>query len=181
MRRWRLPSAFAFLAFIAPLSAAAQNWGEPGGWSVGQTDDRCLATMEFEGPGSTEMSFSLELDGGSYVIVTNYNWTVTENQEYELDYRLSHTSYSGTAVGTKSSIRSGFVTKFGAGFLDDLAKTANFHIYRGDVPVDRLSMSGSAAAISVLRRCIEAVRRTKEAEERERRRWEDIPRNPFGD
>lgn len=181
MRVRHLPAAFAALAFMIPLPAAAQNWGEPGGWSVGQDDDRCLASMEFEGPGATEMSFSIELDGRSFVIITNYNWTITEDEQYELDYLLSHTSYSGTAVGTKTGIRSGFVTKFGPDFLEDLAKTSNFHVYRGDVLVDRLSMAGSAAAIGVLRRCIEAVRRTKDAEERERRRWEDIPQNPFAD
>lgn len=77
--------------------------------------------------------------------------------------------------------RPGFTMKMPDTFLDKFASATGLKVYNGDILVDSLDLDGSAAAVASLRRCISAVKRQKEAEERERRRWEHIPEDPFAE
>ncbi|QAY80494.1 energy transducer TonB (plasmid) [Sphingosinicella sp. BN140058] len=114
-------------------------------------------------------------------MISNASWTIKKEEALDLVYSLNGYEYEKKAFGGDFSGRSGFITKFKAdsGFLDDLAKSTYLHIDKGEVAVDRLKMTGSAAALAQARRCLSHVKSLRAAEAREKARWADIPANPF--
>ena len=69
------------------------------------------------------------------------------------------------------------VTSFEAKFPAYFASSRTLHIARGKVPVERLDLDGSGAAVAELRRCVAAQRDDGRAARRPR--GDDIPRDPF--
>lgn len=170
------------LMIAAALTAQAGDWPDAGDWSMARGDDRCITSLEYEGPGSTELLVSLELDGSNMVLVTNSNWSAVADRAYpEISVTVDQSSYGGSgAVGHVSQgYRPGFVIRLPASFLDDFAKGRSLRFHNGEALVDSLKLEGSAAAAASLRRCISTVKRYREAEERDRRRLEHIPTDPF--
>lgn len=166
------------LTFAA--EAEARAWPEAGGWDIAETDTGCGMGLEYEGAGETHLMVLLDSDGDTFVVLTNSGWSTKEGENYELTYILNGSSYSGgISKGTKIEYRPGFLTKMGDGFLDDFAAGSSFKIYRGEVLVDQLSLSGSAAGVAMLRRCTASVKARLAAEARERARLAHIPADPF--
>lgn len=172
------------IAFMLALVAGQASWPDAGGWQIGQFEERCLTSLDFEGEGSTELNVSIELDGSSVIIIDNLNWTTVEGRHYP-DVRIvvDNTSYSG--AGAKGSLtggyRHGLSMVMPSSFLDDFARSSSFKVFNGEQLVDSLNLDGSAAATGSLRRCINVVRREHAAAERERQRLAHIPKNPFAD
>lgn len=137
-------------------------------------------SMEYEGEGETTLYLLLDADGDVYLALTNSNWSTKEGEAYELSYILNGTAYAGgKSIGTKLAYRPGFLTSMEPDFLTHFAAGRSLHIYRGDTRVDQLSLSGSAAGIGVLRRCVASVKARLDAEAREKARFAHIPKDPF--
>lgn len=172
------------IGLMLALTAGQTAWPDAGGWGVGQFQERCLTSLDFEGEGSTELSVSIELDGSSAVIIDNLNWTTVKDRHYPgVQVIVDGTTYSGAgATGSLTGgYRHGLSMVMPASFLDNFARSSSLKIFNGERLVDSLSLDGSAAATSSLRRCINVVRREHAAAERERQRLAHIPKNPFAD
>lgn len=172
------------IALMLALAAGQASWPDAGGWGIGQFEERCLTNLEFEGEGTTELSVSLELDGSSYVIISNLNWTTVEDRQYpDASVTIDGVSFAGgDTVGTVTGgYRRGLMMKMPVGFVDQFARGSSFKVHNGDQLVDSLDLEGSATATSSLRRCINVVRHEHAAAERERQRLAHIPKNPFAD
>lgn len=169
------------LAFALAVAVESSYWPAAGDWDMGKAEDRCLTSQSFEGPGSTELTVTIELDGSAIVMVQNENWSTVKGQKYpDISITIDDNAYSGgIATGVGDYLRKGFVIGVPAEFLDDFGRGNSLRFHNGDTLVDILNLRGSAAAVSSLRRCIEVVRRENQIAERERQRLAHIPVDPF--
>ena len=170
--------AFA-LAFIATPAQAGLVVQEVEGWSVIKEDEGCSIQMEYEGPGSSKLTFGKTEAHGIGVMIMNYNWSAEDGEKYETHFALDGTVYSGTAIGVSDSIWKGFLILMEDDFEQHLARGSSLHVYLGETRIDQLSLDGSAAAISAMNRCYARVMREKATERAEKRKWEHLPEDPF--
>lgn len=170
------------LIYAVALAAQVTTWPSPGDWDVARGSDRCLAYLEYEGEGATELVVTIELDGSSMVLATNSNWTTEPDRQYpDMALEAGRTRYAGAGAkgSTSGTYKRGFTMPMPAGFLDDFAQSDNLKFFNGEALVDSLNLKGSAIAVRSLRACITAVRHQRDAEDRERQRLAHIPTNPF--
>jgi TonB family protein len=178
-----LPLAAAAALLVAPV-AHAREWGEAGGWNIGESGDgeSCGAMMEYEGKGETNLIFLHYVNGRIVLGATNTGWSADKEKEYDLVYVLNGKTYSGGksfGLGERYEIRKGFVTGMEPSFEADFATGSSLQIYLGGTLVDNLSLSGTGAAVARVRQCVAHLRGIKQAAERERQRWAHIPDDPF--
>lgn len=173
--------AAALTALALSSSAVAREWPDAGGFTILEGDEWCALTSEYKGPGESELTVVIRRTGKPWVSVTNYNWSATANEKYEdIGFRVNGSSYSGgTALGVKNEGRNGFMILADDEFLKDFAASSYFHVYKGEQVIDRLDLAGSAAAVTAARRCVAYVDGLRSAEEREKRKYEDLPKDPF--
>ena len=153
-----------------------------GGWTVAASKDQrgCFLTRTYGGAGATTLLLGLDIDGSNHLSVLNDNWSIKQNDQLKLNFRLSNGGYSEhPVVGMASEGKKGFVTNFETKFLSYFAASTDLRIYRGDVPVERLSLGGSGAAVAELRRCVGIYRAKTAAGAREKGRSDQIPKDPF--
>lgn len=175
-------AALCALLVTMATSAHARDWPSAGGWDVAELSDSCGMVQEYEGKGETEVAILVDLSGDVALSAKNSDWSAVRGEKYEMDYLLNGTSYGGgAAVGIVDTYKKGFVARFGPDFARDFAAGTSLKIYRGQVLVDQLSLSGTAAGMAMVRRCVAAVRADREAEEREKRRFAHIPDDPFAE
>lgn len=144
-----------------PAAAGDYTTRDVGGWTVAASRDGegCFLTREFDRTGRTTLLLGLEIDGTNHLTVLNANWSIAPKERLELNFRLAKGSFpKHFAVGLASGGKQGFVTNFGAKFPSLFAASPSLDIFRGDVPVERLSLTGSGAAVAELRRCVAAQR-----------------------
>ena len=177
-------SAALGLALLLPSTAIAQ--GAPpqdvSGWTVAPSEDGggCFLTRVYDRPGATTVMLGLDRDGTNRLTVLNANWSIEPKEKLKLTFRLSNGGYANHfAVGIRSGTQQGFVTSFEAKFPGYFASSRTLHIARGKVPVERLDLDGSGAAVAELRRCVAAQRDDGRAARRPR--GDDIPRDPFAE
>jgi hypothetical protein len=162
--------------------ASARDYAsrEIGGWTaVASRDGKgCFLTREYER--GTSLLLGLDIDGTNRLSVLNPDWSIKPKDQLKLNFRLSNSSYPAHfAVGIASDGKQGFVASFGAKFPTYFAASTTLDISRGDVPVARLSLDGSGAAVSELRTCVEAQREKPAAASAEKPHHDDIPSDPF--
>jgi len=163
----------------AASAAAPYPAREVGAWTVAASADGtgCFLTRDYDRAGETTLLFGIDGDGANRLSVLNANWSIRPKERVELSFRLAANRYSGQfAVGLASAGKQGFVTSFGAKFSDQLAAAQTLEIYRGKVPVERLDLAGSGAAMTELRTCVDLQRK---AAARDKDRGDSIPRDPF--
>lgn len=115
-------------------------------------------TRTYPGNGGTTLLFGLDAEGRNHLSVLNEKWSIRPKDRLTLDFRLSNGRYAKqAAVGMVSDGQPGFVTSFPSRFTTDFAASRFLYVDRGDVPVARLMLDGSAQAIAELKRCIAAV------------------------
>lgn len=184
---------FALSTLIMPsfANAEARIFGTAGGFDVaGQPSTRdekgaCIATFEYDGPGSTKTTLyrTLSKDRGDIVwlSVVNYEWSAKEGDMYKLKYIFDDGTYERDAFGIKTdNIYKGFMAGFPADeFLSTYAKSNSLHILMGSNVVDRLKLSGSTAGVALFNRCWSWVLSTERIAQNERDRYKGIPRDPF--
>ncbi|WP_230781583.1 hypothetical protein [Sphingomonas sp. Leaf37] len=173
----RLISALLMLA--AP--AAARDWPDAGGFEIHEGDEFCYLWSEYQGPGESVLSLALRRDKGVMLMVLNDGWSAVEGKEYkDLSFRLDGVSYDGgLAKGTANAGKRGFIQPMNEDFLPHFVRSTYLHVYKGEKLIDRLTLEGSAAAVSAVQRCLAHVDGLRRGEERERKRYEDIEKDPF--
>lgn len=178
-------SAFAVaIGIFASAHAAAPGYAsrDVGGWTVAASKDGkgCFLTKEYDRTGGTTLLLGLEIDGTNHLTVLNANWSIKPKDRLELTFRLSDSSFPRHfAVGIASGAKQGFVTSFGPKFPFHFAASSALHIFRGEVPVERLSLEGSGAAVAELRRCVEVQRARPAVAAGEKEPSDSIPKDPF--
>jgi hypothetical protein len=172
------------LALTIALPAAAQDYKsrEVAGWTVAPSQDGkgCFMTQQYDRPGDTTLLLGVDVDGGNHLSVLNGNWSIKPKEQLKLNFRLTSGGYTRHfAVGMASEGKRGFVTSFDAKFPTYFASSLSLHISRGDVPVERLALTGSGAAVAALRTCVAVFRDRPPVAAVTRERIDDIPRDPF--
>jgi len=187
------PRAIMWAAVCASASAAGLLTGgsagardymsrDVGGWIVAANEDGtgCFLTRIYKHTGDTTLLFGLDLDGTNHLSVLNANWSIKPKDRLRLNFRLSKGSYPDHfAIGMASDGKQGFVTSFEAKFPSYFAASKVLDIFRGDVPVERLNLDGSGAAVAELRTCVEAQRAKPAVSADGKAHSEAIPRDPF--
>ncbi|MET4898142.1 hypothetical protein RN629_13435 [Sphingomonadaceae bacterium jetA1] len=169
-------------AAAAPLQAEDPAPRQLGAWTVTVSKDRqgCFLTRQYDRSGDTTLLLGLDRDGSNHLSVLNANWSIRPKDRLKLDFRLSRGSYPRHfAIGIASDGKRGFVTSFEPKFPGYFASAAMLAIARGDVPVERLALDGSGAAVTALRRCVDGLRSPPRAQARDTVAPGDIPRDPF--
>jgi hypothetical protein len=172
------------LGMLAGTQAIARDYAtrDVGAWTVAASRDGngCFLTREYDRPGETTLLLGLEVDGTNHLTVLNANWSIKPKDRLELTFRLSKASFpKHFAVGMASGGKQGFATSFGSKFPAHFAASASLDISRGNVPVERLSLDGSGAAVAELRRCVDAQRTKPAGTAREKKSSDSIPIDPF--
>lgn len=172
------------VGLLAGVPAVAGDYAtrEVGAWTVAASRDGkgCFLTREYDRAGRTTLLLGLEVDGTNHLTVLNANWSIKPKDRLELTFRLAKASFpKHFAVGMASGGKQGFVTDFGAKFPADFAASSTLQIFRGNVPVERLSLDGSGAAVAELRRCVEGQRGKPAGGAREKEPSNGIPIDPF--
>ncbi|MHA6720618.1 hypothetical protein ACX40Y_14355 [Sphingomonas sp. RS6] len=172
----------ACAAFCLALPAAAQGAAKKrvGDWQVLPSKDRqgCFATRDYPGEGRTLLLLGIDLKGDNRLSVLNDNWSIEPNERLNLSFTLGDARYPDhVAIGIASAGKPGFAAGFDARFPNRMAAARSLDIDRSSVPVARLTMDGSAAAIAELRRCLDALRSNPSAEDQDDANG--VPKDPF--
>ncbi len=181
--RTTFPAFAVAIGILASTQAAARDYAarDVGGWTVAASKDGkgCFLTKAYDRTGETTLLLGLETDGTNHLTVLNSNWSIKPKDRVELTFRLSDSSFPRHfAVGIASGGKRGFVTRFGRKFPSHFAASKALHIFRGEVPVERLSLEGSGAAVAELRRCVDA-QRAKPTAASAKEPSDSIPKDPF--
>ncbi len=181
--------ALSLLGLTVALSPTGANAADKdplprkiGDWTlaVSEDGDGCFLTRLYDRPGDTTLLLGLDRDGSNHLTVLNANWSIKPKERLALDFKLTSGSYpKHFAVGLASGDQQGFVTSFEKPFPTYLARSQTLNIARGDVPVERLSLAGSGAAIAALRECVTARKAPLAKATRSGDAADGIPRDPF--
>ncbi len=174
--------SLATLSAGAPVVAADVPGKALGDWTLAPSEDGqgCFLTRIYDRPGDTTLLLGLDRDGSNHLTVLNDNWSIKPREKLSLDFRLTSGGYPRHfAVGLEADGKRGFVSSFETAFPTYLAKSQRLDIARGDVPVERLSLDGSGAAIAALRQCVAARKLAPAKPSRMTQAADDIPRDPF--
>jgi TonB family protein len=180
------------LASGAVPAAAQEHYSgsmTPADWLVSEagSDPACHISQEYEGEGTTTLGLSYDISGEGFLFLTNYNWSLVDNSQFDLVIRFEGRArqvMEGRASGFRSGTSKGFTIGFtGEEVLNRLSAASGIEFYRreGDAftLIDDLSLEGSGEAVRRMRHCLSIVRRRVSREEADRRRLEHIPRDPF--
>lgn len=173
---------FAGLFVSTESSAQEYPLRDVGGWTVAASQDKkgCFLTKVYPQPGRTTLLLGVDIDGSNRLSILNANWSIREKDRQSLTFRLSNASFPNhVSIGIASEGKKGFVTSFGRRFPAHFAASTFLHIFRGDVPVEQLSLDGSGAAVVELGRCVDLHREKPARKVRESGRADHIPIDPF--
>lgn len=146
---------------LISLAAPAQGYTtrDIGEWKItaARDGDGCFMTRIYPREGDTTLLFGLSADGSNRLTVLNANWSIKPQDRLTLDYRLSNRRLpKQAAIGLASGGKQGFVAAFDAKFPGQFAAATSLAIFRGNTPVERLTLEGTGAAIAELKRCVAA-------------------------
>ena len=170
-------------AALGPQAAiGAEIIGASGDWEVFRDSKSCGMTRTFEVPGETEMMVIKYADGDIRILITNTGWSAKQDQLYDVSYQLNGHAYGGSkAVGTSDGNRRGFVSTFVTDFGNDFAKGSNLRVFLSGKEIERLSLAGTGAALTVVDECLAEVRAALSATKREKEKRAKLPKDPFKD
>lgn len=171
----------AMLMLLGGAAMPAQGYATRtlGAWTVAASrdGDGCFATRIYDRDGATTLLLGLSADGSNRLSILNANWSVKPRDRLTLDYRLSNRRFPRqAAIGIAADRKQGFVASFDARFPAQFAAATSLAVFRGDVPVERLTLEGSGVAVAELRRCVAVGGRGGVAAARDS---DAIPRDPF--
>ncbi|MCC2981038.1 hypothetical protein [Sphingomonas sp. IC4-52] len=172
----------AALFVAAPVAAADYATRTVEGWTVAVSKDGkgCFLTRDYDRNGGTTLLLGLDVDGSNHLSVLNPNWSIKPKEQLKLTYRLTRGGYSDHfAVGIKSEGKQGFVSTFEPKFPAYFAASKALHVTRGDVPVARLELQGSGAAVAALRECVSVQKAKPASAVEEAEQGDSIPKDPF--
>lgn len=188
-----IASAAAMLASTASAQSSVTNWANANydvtGSAVGENPN-CLMSSSFAVAGRADIEFALLLNEERAIFsLTSRDWSAVHDQEYEgfaYYFPQSQTLYDGgvTLGYVFRYSEKGFSTLIDLGFLDNLAAENRLVVVRqpdvGDlVVVADLDLTGTAAAVAALRRCVAYVTDREAARLERERRNDYIAKDPF--
>lgn len=167
----------------APQAAhATEIIGTSGDWEVFRDSKSCGMTRTYEVPGETEMMVIKYAAGEIRILITNKGWSAKQDQLYDISYQLNAGTYGGSkAVGMADRDRRGFVSTFVADFADDFAKGSTLRVFLSGKEIERLSLAGTGAAMTLVNQCLADVRASLSAAKRETEKRAKLPKDPFKD
>jgi hypothetical protein len=183
---------------LASTPAGARQWPDTAGWEVHEAANFCYMWMDYEGPGETEFSLAIDIDDRVMFMIVNRDWSVEPGKPYKIAVDMADQTLTGPATGEKGDAypyKRGLRVLVGDDkFLTSFAKSPYMHFYLDPTPgeefaaegalvLDKLKLSGSAAALAQVKKCVAAVKRDRTAEARAKAeyetRWRGIPKDPF--
>lgn len=173
--------ALPLAMFLLPSAAHSYTPRTVSGWAVGpmyDTDGSCIIEISYEGKGESQLKIVFNPAQGVYVILSNSYWSVEKGADLQLSYHFSSGSY--VDVKAKGIDTGEFVSLFDEAVLIDFSKSTYLHVDRGAVAVDKLSLRGSGAAVSELKRCVGSIRAESQSLQKERKKFDHLPDDPFG-
>jgi len=181
-RRARAIAAATLLSLAGTTFARDAAAPSPGGWVISRSEggDGCFMSKSFDHPGATTLLFGLDGDGTNHLTVLNSHWSIKPRDRLKLDFRLTGGAYPGHfAIGLAADGKRGFVTSFEPRFPAYIAASRTLEIARGKVPVEKLPLDGSGAAVASLRKCVAALGRRGKGSDQDGTRRPRIPLDPF--
>lgn len=168
----------------AALAAPPYTARKVGAWTVAPSKDGlgCFVTRQFPHDGDTTLLMGMNVDGTNHLSLLNANWSIKPKEKQELTFRLTTGGYASQfAVGIESAGKRGFVTSFDAKFPVHFASSKALHVFRGKVPVEKLELAGSGAAVAELRKCLWVQKVNSPTGAQAKDRPSDVPRDPFAE
>ena len=172
----------AILAVAALATPADQrDWPSAGGFDIYQSARSCSLETEYPVPGRSPIQMALISDGSKVrLILTSMDWSARDGEKYDLSFTLGRWTYTGKATGiVEDYVNKGFIATFDGDFLDEFAAATSLYVTREDMVVANLSLTGSAAGSSVLRRCAAHVVAANAASAERESRIAYIATDPF--
>lgn len=151
------PLLFAVLLLTAQDAPPA----DLGDWAVFPSKDGqgCFATRRYAVPGNTTLLIGIDGDGSNHLSLLNDRWSIRPGARLSLAFKLTKGGYPDQrAIGIASNGQQGFVAAFEPQFPSYFASSKALFVDRDAVPVARLPLDGSGAAIAALRRCVDGQR-----------------------
>lgn len=176
-----LLTAAALSSIVLTTPSLAREWADAGGWTIFEDDETaCTMASEFTGDGDTRLSILLYIDDLVYIGLTNSQWTAEKGKEYPLSYHVNgYTFDKAPSTGIRLDYRQGFIRPFNIEIIDHIVKGNGLLIKMGDKTVDNLTLSGSAAGVAQLRRCVASLKARKAKADAEQRAFSYIDKDPF--
>ncbi|MEH3107314.1 MAG: hypothetical protein PGN09_08535 [Sphingomonas fennica] len=174
-RRPALAAAAGGLAIVALGGASEPR--DVGGWTLATSEDGrgCFLSRQYPRAGETTLLLGLEADGSNHLSILNANWSIRAKERVRLDFRMTTATWRRHfAIGLAADGKRGFVTSFEPRFLTAFAGSERLAVDRGDTPVERLPLDGSAAAVRELRTCVGTLKTPPRGT-----RENGIPKDPF--
>lgn len=174
--------ATALSVAVLALSVSEQrDWPSAGGFDIFQMEDGCAVETDYPVPGRSPVNLSVWSDGDKTLLaMTSMDWSARDGEKYDLRFDVGDRTYTGRVTGIVSGyVNKGFVATLEQEFLDVFAAAPNLYVTRDDAVVANLSLQGTSAATSVLRRCITHVARSNAAQAERERRFDYIAPDPF--
>ena len=173
----------AIFAVLSTSTARAEVYADVEGWVVIRGEDSCGATKNYDGPGNSMFAFVEFANGDQTVELGNRNWSAVDHTDYAVSFALDDTKFENLASkGLVSGDRKGFTTSLPSGFRVALGRASMLRAYLNGQLIDRLELTGSAAALASIQRCLGEVRQALAADQREQQRkqqrWGDLPTDP---
>ncbi len=168
-------------AVLAIAANDQRDWPSAGGFDIFQMEDGCALETDYPLPGRSPVNLSVWSDGNKTLLaMTSMDWSAREGEKYDLRFEVGGRVYTARVSGIVSgSVNKGFVATFDQEFLDVFAAAPNLFVTRDAAVVANLSLQGTSAATSVLRRCITHVARSNAAQVERERRFDYIATDPF--
>lgn len=151
---------------LLPLSAIpanAQSWPTTAGWNIEERAGSCRMAKTFQRHGATEIAITKTVEEKVIIVLSNDDWHHIEDKNYDLVFDLGVARYDMPAssgmkgIAGRGSVRPSYANLFNAQFFVDLGKADSLKVYLDDRLIDHFSLSGSAAASSVLENCLAMV------------------------
>lgn len=175
-----IATAVAAALLVVPLSDQ-RDWPSAGGFDIFQLEDGCALEADYPLPGRAPVNLSVFSDGDKTLLaMTSMDWSSKEGEKYDLRFQIGDWAYTGRVTGFVSDyVNKGFAATFDAEFVDVFAAAPSLYVTRDETVVANLSLQGTSAATTVLRRCITHVARSNAVQEARERRIDYIAPDPF--
>lgn len=160
-----------------------RDWPSAGGFDIVQLEESCAMETTYAMPGRSPIKLTIVTGGDrTNLAMTSMDWSAREGETYDLRFSLGGWAYTGPVTGVVSGYTDkGFVASLGSDFLDVFAAAPALYVTRGEAVVGNLSLRGTAAGVSVLRRCARYVADANAAQQARERRIDYIAPDPFAE
>lgn len=124
-----------------------------GGWHGVRLDDTCLTTAAYGGAGETEVGL-FDRGEGTAISIVNTNWTMRRDHRYDVIFEIGPRHISGNVEGLEQGAKRGVLARIERADLAAIAAAQFVAVAVDGRLIDKVSMTGSAAAVARFRECL---------------------------